>query len=410
MRALPERRETDMSALLADTDDRGIELVHPRRAASACRSGHAARSSLTTQGHRLLALLASLLMALLAVSLLPRAGMAHEAWLLTPEHMAELDARPRPELFTRLTVTNAAMLAAAAAAVVGWVLLATTGVANRFSSIAAKLEAHECNAALVVRVCLALTFTMAATGLHPRHGTGLLQAASLGFPDLELRLLGAGWGWLAAVEFALAAALLLGLHVRAAALGTLLLTIIGLKLFGTAMLAYAGAMTGAALYLVLRGGGPLSTALLVPAAAKHALTRLERQPRERAVFLVRLLTGATFLYCGVYYKVLQPNLALAIVVEGGVPTFGLPPEVFVLGMAAVEVSAGALMMAGVLIRPMALALFGPFLFLGIALGENPLGHMLFYGNLVVLATGGAGSWSRAAKRDVSARPRIWSPA
>ena len=59
------------------------------------------------------------------------------------------------------------------------------------------------------------------------------------------------------VELALAAALLLGLYVRAAALGALLLTILGLSLFGTAMLAYAGALAGAALYLVLRGGGPL---------------------------------------------------------------------------------------------------------------------------------------------------------
>ena len=70
-------------------------------------------------------------------------------------------------------------------------------------------------------------------------------------------------------------------------------------------------------------------------------------PRERALFLVRILTGSTFLWCGIYFKVLQPNLVLAIITEGGVPTFGLPPEAFVFGMALVEVSAGALMMAGV---------------------------------------------------------------
>ena len=85
----------------------------------------------------MLVLLASLLLILLLVSLLPRAGMAHEAWLLTPEHMAELDARPRPELFTRLTLTNAAMLGAAGIAVVAWLLLAATGVADRFSGLAA---------------------------------------------------------------------------------------------------------------------------------------------------------------------------------------------------------------------------------------------------------------------------------
>ena len=112
---------------------------------------------------------------------------------------------------------------------------------------------------------------------------------------------------------------------------------------------------------------------------------------------MRILTGATFLYCGVYYKLLQPNLVLAIIADGQVPTFGLGPEAFVLGMTLVEIAAGALMMAGVLVRPMALALFVPFLFLSMALGESPLGHVLFYGNLAVLATGGAGSWCHAER-------------
>ena len=111
---------------------------------------------------------------------------------------------------------------------------------------------------------------MAAIGLHPRHGTNFLQAATLGFPDLELRLLGTGWGWLAAVELALAGALLVGLYVRAAALGAFLLTTLGLGLFGTAMLAYAGALAGAALYLALRGGGPL-VRLPLPARQRACL-------------------------------------------------------------------------------------------------------------------------------------------
>ena len=151
------------------------------------------------------------------------------------------------------------------------------------------------------------------------------------------------------------------------------------------MLAYAGAMAGAAAYLLLRSDE-------------------EGWTHERALFLVRVLTGATFLWCGFYYKILQPNLALAIIVNGDVPTFGLPPEAFVFGMALVEVLAGALMAAGVLVRPIAMALFVPFMFLSAALGEDPLGHALFYGNMVALATGGAGSWRRAGKRDGFARP------
>src|SRR3954449_12667561 len=54
------------------------------------------------------------LLVLLLTALAPHAGMAHESWILTPEHIAELDARPRPELFVRLIPVNAAMLALAA--------------------------------------------------------------------------------------------------------------------------------------------------------------------------------------------------------------------------------------------------------------------------------------------------------
>jgi len=278
------------------------------------------------------------------------------------------------------------MLVATVLAVTGWMLLAARVGADRSFRIVRRLDALEGRAPLVVRVCLGLTLGMAALGLSPRHGTHLLEAPSLAFPDLELRLLGGGWGWLALVELGLAAAFLLGVHVRTAAFLVLVLTAMGLQLFGTAMLAYAGALAGAAAYLLLRDAEPLALV-----GGKQA--RPTRDGRERALLVVRLLTGATLLYCGIYYKFLQPNLAVAVVATGGLPTFGLGPEAFVFGMALVETCAGALMMAGVLVRPLALALLGPFLLLSAALGENPLGHALFYGNLFALATGGAGIWS-----------------
>lgn len=370
---------------------REIDVIHSSGAALAQSSRELAAGSSGISARALAALVGALPALVL---LLPGAGMAHEPWFLTPEHMVELNALPRPELFTRISATNIGMLAAATLAVVGWLLLATSRATGRFSGIAAKVAARERHAPLAVRVCLALTLTMAALGLQPRHGTHLLQAATLGFPDLELQLLGAGWGWLGALELALAAALLVGFYTRVAAIGVLLLTVIGIGLFGTAMLAYAGAMAGAALYLALRGGG---SRCLAPAwaGAEQLMAHLDRQAPGLALFSVRALTGATFLWAGIYYKLLQPNLVLAIIVEGGLPTFGLGAEVFVLGMTLVEISAGALMMAGVMVRPMALALFVPFLFLSTALGESPIGHVLFYGNLFALATGGAGSWRPA---------------
>ena len=193
--------------------------------------------------------------ALLLIGLTARPVMAHEAWLLTPEQIAAWDARPKPLLFTRLTVTNAAMLFAGVVAITFWLLLAATDALNRSPGLLARLGKLEHYAPPIVRACLALTLVMAALGLHPRGGTGLCEAATLGFPDLELRHLGPGWGWLAAVELLIAAALLLGIHVRAAGLLTLVLTALGLVLFGTAMLAYAGALGGAGCFLALCGGG-----------------------------------------------------------------------------------------------------------------------------------------------------------
>lgn len=341
-----------------------------------------ARKALADTANALAALPVAFALPLVLTLAWPGSGWAHEAWLLSPEHMAERNAQPRPELFTHLTVVNAAMLAAAALAIVAWVWLGTAGSGHSLLAWD-RLRVHECSAELFLRTCLALTLVMAALGLHPRHGTEVLEAPTLAFPDLELSLLGGGWDWLATVELVLAMGLLVG-SATWAAVGVLLLTALGLQLFGAAMLAYAGALAGAAAYLALR--------------AKVARPDATPRAHERGLFLIRVLTGATFLWCGVYYKVLQPNLVLAIIVEGGVPTFGLGPEAFVFGMALVEVSAGALMMAGLLVRPLALGLFIPFLFLGVALGENPLGHMLFYGNLAVLAVGGAGSWRGAARR------------
>jgi hypothetical protein len=353
---------------------------------------------------RRLTILAYATMVLLLAALIPRVAMAHEAWLLTPDHMAELNARPRPDLFTRVTPTNVAMVVAVILAVSGWILLAVAGGERRWPALLRRLRDHERHTARVLRTCLALTMIMAATGLHPRHGTALLEAATLCVPDLELRLLGPGWGWLAAVELALAAALLLGRQVRAAAVAVLCLTALGIWLFGTAMLAYAGAMAGAASYLILRGAGPSPGVGRASAGPGLQDAPGEHLACQRALFLVRALTGATFLYCGIEYKVLQPNLALAIIVEGHVPTLGLGAEAFVFGMALVEVSAGALMMAGLLIRPLALALFCAFVLLGAVLGESPLGHVLFYGNLFALVTGGAGSWRPASLRHAAPCP------
>jgi uncharacterized membrane protein YphA (DoxX/SURF4 family) len=336
------------------------------------------------------------LLGLLLFSFRPAVSLAHEAWLLTPEQILERNAQPKPELFTRLGATNLMMILAAALFTLGCVRL---GARELFPGLQQGLASYGEHAVFVLRLCLAITLIMAALGLHPRHGTQLCQAATLGMPDLELRLLDGDWGWLGLMQVLIAVALLLGVWVRVAAAATLVVTALGLELFGVAMLAYAGALAAAALYLLLLGTGRRYLRAPVLPGTEKIISWLAAQPRERAQFLLRVLTGASFLYAGVYYKVLQPNLALAILVDGAVPTFGLTPEVFVLGMAIVEVLAGTLILAGLLLRSIALFLFAAFFFFSTALGENALGHVLFYGLLFALATNGAGHWSRAVAED-----------
>jgi uncharacterized membrane protein YphA (DoxX/SURF4 family) len=337
-----------------------------------------------------------LLCFLLLFCLRPEASLAHEAWLLTPEQIAARNAQPRPELFTRFGATNLMMTLAAALFTLGCVRL---GAREPFPGLQERLASYGEHAAFVLRLCLAITLIMAALGLHPRHGTQLFQAATLAMPDLELRILGENWDWLALAQALIAAALLLGLWVRAVAAATLGITALGLGLFGVAMIAYAGALAAAALYLLLLGAGrPCLGAPALQGTAK-IVARLGDQPPERAQFLLRVLTGASFLYAGVYYKVLQPNLALAILLDGGVPTFGLTPEVFVLGMAIVEVLAGTLILAGLLLRSIALFLFAAFFFFSTVLGENAFGHVVFYGLLFGLATNGAGRWAGPVKKE-----------
>lgn len=43
------------------------------------------------------------LLSLLVPLLLSTGVMAHEAWVLTPEQVAQWSTRPKPEVFTRLT-------------------------------------------------------------------------------------------------------------------------------------------------------------------------------------------------------------------------------------------------------------------------------------------------------------------
>jgi NADH dehydrogenase FAD-containing subunit/uncharacterized membrane protein YphA (DoxX/SURF4 family) len=342
-----------------------------------------------------------LLFALLALlwMLLPPGALAHEAWVLSPQEQAELSAKPLPPIFTHLNAVNVSMYLGTLIFLLGWISLNYTGARELFPDLQVRLGSYGGYASLGLRIALFILLGMAGTGLGPRVGTAMLTAPTLAAPDLELRLLGPGWGWIAWVEIVLALSFLFGIYVRAAAVVLLGLAILGLVAFGPRVLDYLGLIGGAGVYLLLQGAGSYFVpAPSIPGTAKIRAW-LASQPRSRAQFLLQLLAGFNLAYLGIYWKGFQANSMLAILQIHQVPTFGIQPPTFVLWMALVEGLAGALIMAGVLMRPLSMVLLASFVFFSAILGESVFGHVIFYGLLVSFITNGDGRWRRPVAAD-----------
>lgn len=337
------------------------------------------------------------------------AAMAHELWVLTPEQAMQWNARPKPEIFTQLNLTSLSIYMLAALCLVGCFLLYRYTASRAFAShLRARLTSYGDYAPVALRIALFIMLGMASLGLAPRLGTAIMQSAVLGAPDLELRLLSGNWSWVAVIEGVLAVCLLLGIYVRGAAAALLGLGLLGLYLFGQAMCAYIGLVGAAAVYLLFQGAGPYAAPLpSFPGTARLSAWFAE-QPRERVQWLLRVLIGADVLYLALAYKIAQPNLMLGVIDVHHVPTLGLEPTTFVLLVAVVETLAGAFILMGVMIRPLAVGLFVAFAFFSVVLWEGVFAHIIVYGLLVPLITNGAGQWHASLKRKTLSTPRSMS--
>ncbi len=328
--------------------------------------------------------------------------VAHERWILTPQEIAEWNARAKPLIFTQISFSNVVMISLFLVFLVGWVRLGFTGARELFPDLQARLSSYGDNVPLILRFCLAWMFISSAFGAEPRHGVEPFTSPTLFAPDLELREVGPAWLWLRWAELAIGLAMLLGVYVRFLAAVTIVLGLLGGWLFGSAILSYAGALIGVCIYLLMQGPGrrfiPLPTlSIFVPLQSW-----LASQPRQRAQAIMRLLTGATILYLGVYFKVLQPNLLLGIVETYHLPVLSSAPEAFTLLMTLVEVSAGILVMAGILLRPLSLVLLAAFLFFASLLPESYTSHILFYGVMLSFLFNAAGHWRMPVPHDKAA--------
>ena len=323
-------------------------------------------------------------------------------WIVTPEQIAEWNAKPKPRLYTTWSATNVTVTLTFMLFTIGWVRLGYTGARELFPDLQARLASYGDFVAPILRLCVAGMLLSAAFGTEPRIGVASFSSPTLFAPDLELRLLAPAWAWLRWAEVVIALALLLGVYVRFFAMSLLLLALLGTWLFGMPMLSYVGALIGTCIYLLMQGPGRYFLPLPAASLLNGPQSWLASQPRQRAQAIMRVLTGATVLYLGVYYKVLQPNLMVGIIKTYKAFILSSAPETFTLVMALVEVTAGILIMAGILLRPLSLFFLFAFFFFATLLPEGYMAHVLFYGVMLSLLFNAAGHWYVPEARDKAA--------
>ncbi|MEM8628258.1 MAG: DoxX family membrane protein [Pseudomonadota bacterium] len=304
-------------------------------------------------------------------------------WLLTPEQLIAIAAMPMPPLFTALwpalpiamIIVLAFGFAAWVEPYVLWFSPARQEGLQRIGRLASPL---------VLRFALGAMMVAASLGLLTKQGVAPFTTPTLLLPDLALPahdVLAVG-----GVQFMLGVLLITGTATRVAALGVLVLIGYGLAVFEWQMLDYVLHFALPAFRLAIIGPGAFSldahlcrprnrAALLSPVLGARAC---------QALYRVSLAgVGLTFVYLALTYKFAQPRLVMTVLADGGIPHFGLGYDVLALVMAVVELTAGALLAAGLLVRPVAVLLIGAFTFFAMLLGESPLLHANLYAVMVI---------------------------
>ncbi len=323
-------------------------------------------------------------LAVTAVLATPSELVAHEAWLLTPAEIEALSRAPMPDLFTSSVALGlAAVLCSAGVLAALWLEDRYRSAEDRWAAPIKDIAAGV--GPLLIRAGLAVMLALAPLGGLPRAGTQPWTQPVLFVPDMQIALV-QGWAWLIPAQIALAFLLALGLATRLAALGVIVLAVLGSLAFGVKFLAYAPHFAAPAVILMVFGSGWCGLDRILP------VVQMPVDParyRHLCWSAAMALVGGTFVYLGIVYKLFQPTLLIAILEHGQFPTFGTPIEVIALVMTGVEIAAGLLLAMGRLVRPVALFLIGAFTFFAVMLGETPLLHANLYGTAAMLLLAGA---------------------
>ena len=132
----------------------------------------------------------SILFGLAAFFIVTDQAMAHERWILSPNQIAELNAQPRPKLYSELSPLNVTMVSL----FLLFILWAGCGSVLPAHASCFRICRRGCvlwrSCSKILRVCLAWMLLSSAFGMEPRFGVAAFTSPTLFAPDLELRLLG----------------------------------------------------------------------------------------------------------------------------------------------------------------------------------------------------------------------------
>lgn len=308
---------------------------------------------------------------------------AHEAWLLTPAEIEELSRAPVPSLFR-------SHLWLGLAATIAFVL---TLVAFRLEPLIVKVEDRVIVPVwkrfgdvgpLALRLGLAVMMLLASFGGLPPAGVQAWTVPTFLVPDMQLTTVANSDVFIVA-QLTLATMLIAGLATRACGVAVIVMSLVGLEVFGPSFWSYMPHFAGPGLILIALGAGRVSCDHVLGVDLGERLVA----PYCDVIWRMSLVVvGAGFVYLGLAYKLMQPTLLIAILEHGEMPTFGLQMSVIALVMTGVEVLCGALLITGRLVRPVALAILGAITFLAVVLGETPLFHANLYGALFVFLLAG----------------------
>ena len=334
---------------------------------------------------------------------LPTSSVAHEMWVLTDDMVKVWGDKSFPATYTSFTIPTVLTLVIALGINSVLVRLNRSGANELFPLYRARMRSMRPYTALVLRFSLAWVLLSSALAMEPRFGNVIGGDPTLLAPDILIGDLPVHWQWLRWLQLVIGVVLIAGVYVRLAAAACLLLVCFSLFLVGMAAMAYAPVYTGVALYLLVAGPGSHYVPLPVSAIINSYCQKMKQNVSvSRAQYILRVLTGFNFLFLAVCFKVLQPNLTLAIIEIHHLPTMGLSPEVFVLIIAVTEVSIALLILFGILVRFVSVALIVAFTFFAICLSnaENITSHMLYYGVAISFLFNGNGQWRQRQATDI----------